>query len=100
MHNHPHEPGDFMNHLPPACAHIGALAFLAIALTLFSAPAQAQSPVSPPPPFGPVPSPRQLAWQRDELLMFEHFGLHSFAINGQVSLVVGQGSVNSSRSVW
>jgi alpha-L-fucosidase len=29
-----------------------------------------------------VPSPRQLSWQRDELLMFEHFGLHSFAING------------------
>lgn len=42
----------------------------------------AVSVVAPPAPFGPVPSPEQLAWQRDELLMFEHFGLHSFAVNG------------------
>lgn len=68
--------------LPPACTRIVTLPFLTTVLALLSALAQAQSPVAPPAPFGPVPSTQQLAWQRDELLMFEHFGLHSFAING------------------
>jgi alpha-L-fucosidase len=31
-----------------------------------------------PKPFGPVPSPAQLAWQEDELTLFTHFGMNTF----------------------
>jgi alpha-L-fucosidase len=55
---------------------------LLAALVLFSRSSRAALPPGAPEPSGPVPSFQQLAWQRDELLMFEHFGLHSFAING------------------
>ena len=71
-----------MKRLLPICTRTVILAFLAIAAARLSGIAQARVPVLPPEPFGPVPSAPQLAWQRDELLMFEHFGLHSFAVNG------------------
>lgn len=38
----------------------------------------AMAAVSPPEPFGPVPSPQQLAWQRMEYGMFCHFGINTF----------------------
>ena len=34
--------------------------------------------VAPPAPFGPCPTPRQLAWQRMEMNMFCHFGPNTF----------------------
>ncbi len=34
--------------------------------------------MSPPAAFGPVPTPRQLAWQRMEYGMFCHFGINTF----------------------
>ena len=34
--------------------------------------------VAPPEPYGPVPSPQQLAWQRMEYGMFCHFGINTF----------------------
>lgn len=34
-------------------------------------------PVNPPEPVLPVPSAKQLDWQKKELLMFVHFGLNS-----------------------
>lgn len=34
--------------------------------------------VAPPEPFGPVPTPQQLAWQRMEYGMFCHFGINTF----------------------
>jgi len=67
-----------MNILSPACARLTTIGPLLLALTGSSASAQ----TGPPAPFGPAPSQQQIAWQRDELLMFEHFGLHSFAVNG------------------
>lgn len=33
---------------------------------------------TPPEPFGPVPTPQQLAWQRLEFGMFCHFGINTF----------------------
>src|SRR5579862_736720 len=36
----------------------------------------------PPKPFGPVPSPAQLAWQEDELTLFTHFGMNTFTGRG------------------
>src|SRR5881397_320815 len=37
-----------------------------------------QSPRSPEPSSRPRPSPSQLAWQRDELALFLHFGVNTF----------------------
>ena len=37
-----------------------------------------QSPGSPEPSSRPRPSPSQLAWQRDELALFLHFGVNTF----------------------
>jgi len=34
--------------------------------------------VAPPEPYGPVPTPEQLAWQRMEYGMFCHFGINTF----------------------
>lgn len=34
--------------------------------------------VAPPEPFGPVPTPQQMAWQRMEFGMFCHFGINTF----------------------
>lgn len=34
---------------------------------------------APPEPFGPVPTPQQLAWQRMEINMFCHFGPNTFS---------------------
>lgn len=34
--------------------------------------------VEPPAPYGPVPTPQQLAWQRMEYGMFCHFGINTF----------------------
>ncbi len=36
------------------------------------------APVSPPEPFGPVPSERQLAWHQMEYYMFVHFTVNTF----------------------
>ena len=42
--------------------------------------------VAPPEPFGPVPSPQQLAWQRMEYGMFCHFGINTFTTkNGRTA---------------
>ena len=40
--------------------------------------AQAQEAVPPPRPLLPIPTDRQLDWQRDELRMFLHFGVNTF----------------------
>jgi len=37
-----------------------------------------QKPVSPPDPIFPVPSAKQLDWQKKEMLMFVHFGIKTF----------------------
>lgn len=34
--------------------------------------------VDPPTPYGPTPSPSQLAWQRMDMTMFVHFGVNTF----------------------
>jgi len=36
------------------------------------------SEVSPPEPFGPLPSDRQLAWHEKEYYMFVHFTVNTF----------------------
>src|SRR5690606_5675817 len=41
-------------------------------------PARAQEAVPPPRPLLPIPTSRQLDWQRDELRMFVHFGVNTF----------------------
>lgn len=38
--------------------------------------------VQPPRPLLPVPTRQQLAWQRDEMLMFVHFGLKTYYVDG------------------
>ena len=48
-----------------------------VALSRMS-PALAAWLSSSPPPRRPVPSPAQLAWQRDELALFLHFGVNTF----------------------
>jgi alpha-L-fucosidase len=72
----------FLNRLPTAGTRAVMVAVVILIPQLVPGTTRAESPVSPPAPFGPVPSPAQLAWQHDELLLFQHFGLHSFAING------------------
>lgn len=37
------------------------------------------TPVPPPPPIGPLPSARQLAWQHMEMYAFLHFGQNTFS---------------------
>jgi alpha-L-fucosidase len=83
MHQHPYDKRILPKALMTACTRSLLLAFLVVAPTMFPRLTQARAQdSSPPTPLAPVPSPQQIAWQRDELLMFEHFGLHSFAING------------------
>src|SRR5271154_2790763 len=43
--------------------------------------------IEPPAPYGPLPSPAQLAWQQDELTMFIHFNMDTFT-----GLMLGQGT--------
>ena len=50
--------------------------FLALTAVLAAASC---APVRPPEPFGAVPTPAQVAWQRQELLMFYHFGQATFS---------------------
>jgi len=38
----------------------------------------AERRVKPPAALDPVPSPQQLAWQEDEMIMFTHFGMNTF----------------------
>ncbi len=40
--------------------------------------AAAAADVAPPAPLNPVPTPRQLAWQDNELATFAHFGVNTF----------------------
>lgn len=49
---------------------------IALPLLLISVAALA---AEPPKPFGAVPSPQQLAWQRGELTLFVHFGVNTFS---------------------
>src|ERR1051326_6009868 len=41
-------------------------------------PAQSNSTVNPPAPFGPLPSPRQLRWHEMEFHGFVHFSINTF----------------------
>ena len=50
----------------------GLTAFLAAAALLFAC-------TRAPEPYGPVPSPGQLAWQKMEMNMFCHFGPNTFS---------------------
>ena len=34
--------------------------------------------VPPPEPYGPVPTPRQLRWERGQMEAFVHFGMNTF----------------------
>ena len=45
---------------------------------LLATAAAAWANTAPPVPYGPVPSPKQLAWQENELTMFCHFGMNTF----------------------
>ncbi len=58
------------------------LGLLAVIVFAVSEPSGAQpandTSVTPPEPVLPVPSARQLAWQRDEMNMFLHFGVNTF----------------------
>jgi alpha-L-fucosidase len=49
-----------------------------VALSVFCLESTAGASVAPPPPCEPVPLPRQLAWQENELTMFLHFGMNTF----------------------
>ncbi len=54
---------------------------LALLWSSLSLPGLAQSPdreVRPPEPVDPIPTARQLEWQRDEMNMFLHFGVNTF----------------------
>lgn len=53
-------------------------ALLALALGLHRPFAHAQEAVPPPRPLLPIPTARQLDWQRDELRLFLHFGVNTF----------------------
>src|ERR1039457_5389682 len=48
-----------------------------LAATLFLAAARGPA-VEPPPPFGPVPTERQLAWHEMEFYGFVHFTVNTF----------------------
>lgn len=51
---------------------------LALLMSLAAADVQAQTEVPPPRPLLPIPTARQLDWQRDELRLFLHFGVNTF----------------------
>lgn len=52
---------------------------IGLSLTGLAALVAACAPVSAPEPFGACPSPAQVAWHRQELLMFYHFGQATFS---------------------
>lgn len=54
-----------------------ALPFVAGGVPAFSSPTVSDS-VRPPEPVPPVPTERQLEWQRDEMNMFLHFGVNTY----------------------
>src|ERR1051325_8811063 len=67
-------PGKLDRSMPPLTRR----GFLAATASLLAAPPLSWSRLAASRPARPVPTPAQLAWQRDELALFLHFGVNTF----------------------
>jgi alpha-L-fucosidase len=67
----------FLGDQTPAVVSLRSIVTLALSIPAFALRAGAQD-VPPPRPHLPIPTAAQLAWQRDEMRMFIHFGMNTF----------------------